>query len=349
MANSHAILVGINYEGDYTVDAKALHAKLTEAACGYTEGNVVLLTDDVTVDKIKLAAMNVVLQLPDDKSGSFMFYFSGHGCKNAAAVVLSDGEHFATAELKKLLQQIGTKTNKVVSILDCCFAEKNGAIQIAKSAKAGADGAQSLVSAELKKLGEKWEKLASGEGFIQWASSTAGEVSFGGAQNSRFTKHLLNALCGATECGLSGSDAHTCDGCKRLRHTASFDGFIRVATIQAYLYDHVTRDGQQNQHPRFTGSYADDFPMAIMIPEGVPDQPDIGEIFLSVSVFVSVCLCVCVSVCLYVCVSVCLCACVPACLPVCLSVCVSVCLCLCVCVCVCLSVCLRSAVHPRSV
>ena len=275
MTHSHAVVVGINYKGDYTADAKALHAVLTEAACGYAEEKVVLLTDDVTVDKIRLAVINALLQLPEDKSGSFMFYFSGHGCKDAAALVLSDGQRFATAELKKLLQQIGTKTKKVVSILDCCFAEKNGAIQIAKDAKGAADGAHSLVGEELKNLGEKWDQLATGEGFIQWASSTAEEASFGGAQNSRFTKHLLNALCGARECGLSGSDAQACAGCKRLRHNAGFDGFIRVAAIQAYLYDHVSRDGQKNQHPRFTGSYADDFPMAIFKPEeGVPPHAE---------------------------------------------------------------------------
>ena len=112
--------------------------------------------------------MNVVLELPADNSGSFMFYFSGHGCKDAAEVLLSDGERFATADLKKLLQQIGLKTKKVVSILDCCFAEKNGAIQIAKGAKSADGGAQSLVVDELIKLGEKWDQLATGEGFMQW-------------------------------------------------------------------------------------------------------------------------------------------------------------------------------------
>eukprot|EP01046_Picozoa_sp_COSAG06_P006905 COSAG06_NODE_330_length_17413_cov_12.112510_20_plen_83_part_00 len=49
-----------------------------------------------------------------------------------------------------------------------------------------------------------------------------------------------------------------------------FGGRWPIADIQEYLYDHVTRDGQ-NQHPRFTGTYADNFPMAILkSEEGVP-------------------------------------------------------------------------------
>ena len=227
-------------------DAYDMHATLTSSAhCGFDPANVALLVDSHAT----LAAIRRELEAlaqrtkPDD---TVVIFFSGHGARigdaaDAASALIPvdcDPANFSASilpetEFSSALARI--QARRLVVFIDACHS---GA---ATSFKSLNDTPAALGYSE-----KSLARLTEGTGRVLIASSRASEVSlvFGGARNSLFTEHLLNALRG-------GARTHG-------------DGLIRVFEVFNHVAEQVRAAAPGQQHPIFkAGDLEDNFPVAL--------------------------------------------------------------------------------------
>jgi metacaspase-1 len=227
-------------------DAEALAKVITDPyRCGYSENNVVLLTEDRAIaSNIRNELRQLAIACVPDATA--LIFFSGHGIriseKGDWQIYLCpkdcDVDNFPETailgeELSNLLSAISAQ--KMLVILDACHAggaaelkSLSGFLQI----KAGVSDSY-------------LEKLSEGRGRVVIASSKQDQVSRVRPQGdlSLFTYHLIQALIG----GAAMRD----------------DGFIHVLDVFHYVNEKVTFD-QPNQVPILKVKDLDmNFPVAL--------------------------------------------------------------------------------------
>ncbi|WFF97502.1 caspase family protein [Aeromonas caviae] len=227
-------------------DGCDMHATLTSPAhCGFNTTNVALLVDsNATLSAIRRELEALVQRAkPDD---TVVIFFSGHGARlgdaaDAASALIPfdcDPDNFSgsilpEAEFSSVLHRIQAK--RIVVFIDACHS---GATTSFKSLNSN----PTTLGYSEKSLA----RLAEGTGRVLIASSRASEFSlvFGGARNSLFTEHLLNALRGGAR--------------------TSGDGLIRVFEIFNHVAEQVRAAAPGQQHPIFKASNLEDnFPVTL--------------------------------------------------------------------------------------
>lgn len=271
MDNAHALVICI---ADYqyinrlppavTKDAKDIHDLLVDQQhCAYSPNNVQLLLNSQATQSAICQAL-AVLAKDSNQDSTVFIYISSHGGRIESGphvgeyllpvdtIYDTDQTIAETAisgtEFTNALRAIPAR--KVLVIFDCCHSGGIGQPKVATvpSLKAG--------------LSEHYyEVLQTGRGRVILASSRNTEFSYvpPGANNSLFTKHLLNGLRG---------DA------------PGPGGVIRIFDLFHYVQPRVTAE-QSNQHPIFKAEVEENFPVALYLggktPVSVPATPATSE------------------------------------------------------------------------
>lgn len=255
MGNAHALVIGIaNYQHINKLpptvlkDAHDIHDLLVDPQhCGYQPANVRFLQDDqATQAAIRQALDDLAARSGPD--ATVFVYISSHGGRvesgpRADEYLLpvdadyTSGESLAQtaisgAEFTETLRAI--RARKVLVAFDCCHA--------------GGIGQPKDALAPTLKTGfseSYYETLKQGRGRVILASSRSTEYSYvlPGAENSLFTRHLVQGLRGGIP---------------------SDDGLIRIFDLFEYLQPRVTGD-QPNQHPIFKAEIEETFPVALYL------------------------------------------------------------------------------------
>lgn len=252
-SNGRALVVGVaNYNEVSPLpeavlnDARDITSALTSSQyCGFQPTNVrVLLDDQATLGAIRSALNELAAESsPED---TVLIFFSGHGGRvqdatgETSALIPVDcsfndlqATTLPEAEFSKALAAIPAK--RLLVFIDACHSGGAGSLK-------GFGPEQLQPGFSEKSL----ERLAQGAGRVIIASSRASETSLvlGGARNSVFTQHLLEALKG---------EART-DG----------DGLIRVFEVFNHVSEKVRGTVPGRQHPIFKASdLEDNFPVAL--------------------------------------------------------------------------------------
>lgn len=227
-------------------DARDMHTTLTcPTHCGFDPDNVALLVDsDATLDAIR-RELEVLVQRakPDD---TVVIFFSGHGARtgdtaDAASALIPvdcDPANFSKTilhevEFSSALARI--QARRVVVFIDACHSSGSTSFKNLNETPVALGYSEKSLA-----------RLAEGAGRVLIASSRASEFSlvFGGARNSLFTEHLLNALRGVAR--------------------THGDGLIRVFEIFNHVAEQVRLAAPGRQHPIFKASdLEDNFPVAL--------------------------------------------------------------------------------------
>jgi len=187
---------------------------------------------------------------PDDTA---LFFFSGHGFRLLSEggeaksfLVPYDGrihpprsQLIAGDEFTALLREV--RAERVVVILDTCFAGGTGAVKNVDGVKWGID--ENL-----------YERLGKGKGRALIASSRADEPSHlaPGLRNSLFTHYLLEALRGGA---------------------ASEEGQIKILDVFNYVEARVPQhDPQRVQHPLLKAEVENNFAIALGAPSAQSEK-----------------------------------------------------------------------------
>ena len=249
-AGGHALVIAVANYAQVPVlpcsvlnDAQDVVATLTSAAhCGYAPQNVKLLLDSqATLDAIRKELDSLAARA--QPSDTVLIFFSGHGARlgDESALVPVDCDMHRAAQTTLLEQEFSAvlariKAERLVVLIDACHA---GAAASFKNIGTTLD-----LGFNEKSLNQ----LAKGTGRVMIASSRATEYSYalGGARNSLFTEHLLEALRGATP--------------------TQGDGLIRVFEVFNYVSERVRQAMPDRQHPIFKASdLEDNFPIALAL------------------------------------------------------------------------------------
>lgn len=262
LEKNFALCVGVE---EFQMDAVAMAAVLRDpAVCGFPPDNVVLLTGQTaTRDEVLKQLGEIrrkIIKVHLKQKCTFIFYFSGHGSgKGVDSLAVAGGGRLSRQDLQLELEAIRPIVMQLLSIYDCCFAEKNGAIHI-KDVKA--DSVTSHIQAQLKQLSENLS--GAGLAYLQWSSSRADEVSFGRASGSVFTGFLIAGLKGGKECALNGKK---CEICNKFRQHCCIENFVTTDLLKNFLVQHVKQYTEKFSnslmHPNFAGISEEAFPLAI--------------------------------------------------------------------------------------
>jgi len=230
----HALIIGVGADLQCTVkDAEGLAEILTDTSrCAYPSEQLHLLTEQNANRAGILTALDDLAKTTDDES-TFVFYFSGHGCKNDKSnYLMANG--YDSNNLKETAISGSEFTDKIMAIpakrkliiLDCCHAGGIGEIKDLP-----------LVKSPLPD--EALELFSKGKGYALIASSKEDEVSYTGKPYSVFTGILIGALCG--------------------EGTAKKDGYVWVTDLFGHTRERVPVLTSGEQHPVFHYKDSDDF------------------------------------------------------------------------------------------
>jgi hypothetical protein len=268
MNNAHALIIGVaDYENisglpaTVVEDARDIHDVLVDPErCGYPTANVqMLLNEAATRQGIRDALSGLAMRATPD-SVAFI-YISSHGGR------IESGEHageyllpfdtlyeteetlaetsISGPEFARTLREVSA--SHLVVVFDCCYA-------------AGIKAARPATLTLKTGLPDRfYEELKAGGGRVVLASSRHDEVSniLAGDQNSLFTKHLLDALCGGVP---------------------SDDNLIRIFDLYEYIQPRVTAQCPK-QHPVFRGDLETNFPVAFYLGRTKGLVPKVDEEF----------------------------------------------------------------------
>jgi uncharacterized caspase-like protein len=176
-----------------TKDARDIWARLqreTGRAFRAVEGRV--LVDGEATQPNVMAALEWLMKNVKDRNDVALFYFSGHGMSIAGAGSYllpveydPDREISTVLDKDRVVNALRRINGRVIVFIDACHAAGN--IQFSRIA-----GARRLDTVGLIN-----DFSAAENGVITFASSTGEELSYADAQNSFFTRALVESLSGA--------------------------------------------------------------------------------------------------------------------------------------------------------
>lgn len=217
----YALVVGVGQDLPTTVDdASAVAALLCDPTrCAYPPDQVCLLTSTAAHRQAVLDGLDWLAATAGSEATALV-YFSGHGLETPDYYLAPFGYNLgaldqtmiAAALFNEKLRAI--KTQKLVIILDCCYA-------------GGQAEAKAVTKAPL--LPDVLQTLGGSRGRVVIASSRKDETSLAGHPYSLFTAALLEALAGY------GSFEN--------------DGYARVLDVTMWVGRQVPARSQEGQHP----------------------------------------------------------------------------------------------------
>lgn len=141
-------------------------------------------TKEAVVEKIKETVKEV------DASGSFTFYFTGHGTRGS--ILLADDELLSATEIREAIAESrqGKPMERINLLFDSCYSGSllDPLKERGLSFGTSQNFADSVFSVMRQGRGSYYNKL-----FV-FASSSEDEVSYAGEEGSRFTVSLKNAF-----------------------------------------------------------------------------------------------------------------------------------------------------------
>ena len=211
---------------------------------GFAKDHILcLLNEDASTGNVRRALFEFLAQAHEDDL--VMIFFSGHGMPEPSTQELfllchdTDPDHLASTafpmwDVHTALSRF-IKAERVVVYADACHA---GGI---------ADG-QGAKGPSYNPVHQYFEQLARARGRLIFTASQAGELSFEsdkyGGGHGAFTYYLVEGLNGAAD-----KDSNS---------------LITAEEIEEYVCSHVPAATKDRQHPKLTGEYDKDLPLAVV-------------------------------------------------------------------------------------
>lgn len=217
----YALIVGVGADLPMTVDDATAVAELLQdqTRCAYLPDQVRLLTSEDAHRQAILDQLDwLATSAPTDATA--LVYFSGHGMETPHYYLAPNGYDLTTPDQTMIAASIfnqklrAIKTQKLVVLLDCCFAGGQAETPTVTKSPLPPDVLQ---------------VLGSSSGRVVIASSRKDEKSLANKSHSLFTDALLE--------GLAGYGAF------------ESDGYARILDITMWVGRQVTARSGERQHP----------------------------------------------------------------------------------------------------